>query len=182
MRVPRLAAAEFLRALRWPGAAGALLAAASLAWTGAVLLPAQARLAAGQEQLARAERRAAAVRSGLASAPQSAATRRKLFYGALPAMTELTQNIDRIYAAAATEQLSLVRGEYMGAEIPAAGLVRYKIVLPLKGTYPQVRRFAAACATGVPGLSLDDLSLQRQSIADAKVDARVQMSIYVAVR
>lgn len=182
MPIPRLAATEFLQALRWPGAVGVLLLLGSIGWGLGVLIPARDQLAAGEARIARAERLAAAVRSGAVPAPQSAASRRTQFYAALPAHAEITQHIERIYAAAAAEQLSLLHGEYTGTELPAAGVVRYRIVLPLKGSYGQLQRFIAAATAAVPGLALDDLSLQRAHIGEPQLDARLQFSLFLVKR
>lgn len=182
MPIPKLIIAERLLALRWPGAIGALLLAAGAGYAGAVLLPAQEQLAAGELKVARAERKAAAVSSGAEAAPLSPAQRRERFYNGLPATAEVTQYVERIYAAASAEKLSLMHGEYTGAELPAAGLVRYKITLPLKGSYGQVRRFIAEATKTVPGLALDDVTLSRPNIGEAQVEARVQLSLFLARR
>ena len=179
MPFPRLAAAECVQALRWPGALGAVLLAACAGWGAAVMLPAQAQLEAAEVRLARSERVAEAVRSGRVQAPPSAAQRRQQFYAALPAQADLGQHIERIYAAAAAEQLSLLQGQYTGAEVPATGLVRHRIVLPMKGSYAQLQRFLAAASTAVPGLVLDDVSLQRPTAADVQLEARLQLSLFV---
>jgi Tfp pilus assembly protein PilO len=182
MPIPKLIIAERLLAMRWPGAVGALLAAGVLAYGGGVLLPAREQADANELKVARAERRATAVRSGLEAAPLSPAQRRERFYATLPATTEVTQAVERIYAAANAEKLSLMRGEYSGAEVPAAGLVRYKITLPLKGSYAQVRRFIGEALKTVPGLTLDDVTLQRQNIGETQLEARVQLSLFLARR
>jgi hypothetical protein len=182
VRIPKLIIAERLLALRWPGALGALLVAGGLAYTAGVLLPERKHLAADELKVARAERKAAAVRSGLEAAPLSPAQRRERFYAALPATPEVTQYVERIYAAANAEKLSLMHGEYTGSDLPAAGLVRYKITLPLKGSYAQVRRFIAESQKTVPGLTLDDVTVSRQNIGDAQVEARVQLSLFMARR
>ena len=182
MRIPKLIIAERLLALRWPGAVGALLLAAGAAYGALVLLPARDQLAANEVKVARAERKAAAVRSGAEAAPLSPVQRRERFYGALASTTEITQSVDRIYAAASAEKLSLMHGEYTGADLPTAGLVRYKITLPLKGSYGQIRRFVSEATKTVPGLTLDDVTLQRPNIGDAQVEARVQLSLFLARR
>jgi hypothetical protein len=182
MSARRLVLSEWLLALRWPGAIGGLLLLGGLGYGAGVLLPQRDQLAASQVRLERAERRAAAVRSGTEAAPLSAAQRRDRFYAALPAHTDITQQIERIYAAAEAEKLSLVQGEYTGADMPSTGLVRYKIMLPLKGSYAQVRRFVGTAIANVPGLALDNLTLQRQNVAEAQVEARVQLSLFLARR
>lgn len=182
MGIPKLIVAERLLALRWPGAVGALLLAAGAGYGAAVLLPQRDALAATEVKVARAERKAAAVKSGLEAAPLSPSQRRERFFNGLSASGEVTRSVERIYAAAAAEKLSLMHGEYTGAELPAAGLVRYKITLPLKGSYGQVRRFIAAALKTVPGLALDDVTVQRPNIGDAAVEARVQLSLFLARR
>jgi Tfp pilus assembly protein PilO len=174
----RLVATEFLLRLGWPGAVGLVLLVAAVGYATATLLPAQRDLASLRDRAARAERQAAA-RSAPVPPPLSAADRRREFFAALPAQDEVTQVIERIYVAAAAEHLSLLHGEYTGADLPATGLVRYQIVLPLQGSYGQVRRFAAAAAAAVPGLVLDDLSLQRQHVGEAQVEARAQLSLFL---
>jgi len=182
VQFPRLATAEFLQGLRWPGALGALLLVASAGWFAGVQLPAQSDLDEAEWKLARSERLAEAVRSGKQAPPTSAAQRRQQFYAALPAHDELGREIERIYAAAAAEQLSLLQAQYTGAEVPATGLERHRIVLPMKGSYAQVQRFVTAAGSSVPGLVLDDVNLQRASIADAQVEARLQISLFAVKR
>lgn len=182
MGIPKLIIAERLLALRWPGAIGALLLAAGTGYGAGVLLPQRDTLAANEVKVARAERKAAAVKSGQEAAPLSPSQRRERFFNGLPATGEVTQSVERIYAAAAAEKLSLMHGEYTGSELPVAGLVRYKITLPLKGSYGQVRRFIAESLKTVPGLALDDVTLQRPNIGDAAVEARVQLSLFLARR
>jgi hypothetical protein len=180
--IPKLVIAERLLALRWPGAVGALLLVAGAGYAGGVMLPLREQLAANELKVARAERKAAAVRSGAEAAPLSPAQRRERFYNALPATTEVTQYVERIYAAANAEKLSLMHGEYTGADLPTADLVRYKITLPLKGSYAQVRRFVAESMKTVPGLVLDDVTVSRPNIGEAQVEARVQLSLFLARR
>jgi hypothetical protein len=180
MSVPRLVAIEFLIRLRRPGAAGMLLLLAALGYTAAVLAPARSEVEAMQARAAHAQRRATAAPAGSKAAPGRETSGRDLFYGALPPSGQVTQAIERIYAAASAEQLSLLNGEYTSVDVPSARLVRYRLVLPLHGTYTQVQRFVAEIGTAVPGLFLEDLSLQRQNVAESQVQARVQVSIFLA--
>jgi Tfp pilus assembly protein PilO len=179
VKVPKLTLHEFVRHLGWPGFAGTLLLLASLGYTLAGVLPAREDVARAQARAARAETVLARIRSGKDVAPLTAKQRGEIFYAALPAQADVTQYIERIYRAAAAETLSLALGEYAQVDIPATRMARYRIVLPLHGSYGQVRRFIAAAAAAVPGLTLDDLSMQRQSVGDAEVDARVQLSLYL---
>jgi hypothetical protein len=182
MSVPRLAIAESLVALRWPGLMGTLLLLGGLGYGLGMLRPMHEETLTMQARAARAERLADDVRKGKAAAPQTAASRRDQFYASLPPQEQVTQYVDRIYASATAEGLVLMHGEYAGADLPTAGLARYRIVLPVKGTYGQVRRFITAATTAIPGLALDDLNLQRQHVGDPQVEARVHLSLFLVRR
>ena len=180
MAVRKLIVLEAVLGLGKPGLAGALLLLASLAYTLAAVLPARRDLLQAQQQAARAELVLAGVNEGRQAAPASPESRREVFYRALPAQAEVTQWIERIYDAAQAEQLSLAHGEYAQADVADTRLARYRIVLPVRGSYGQIRRFTAAAMAAVPSLGLDDISLQRASIGDADIDASIHLSLYLA--
>jgi pimeloyl-ACP methyl ester carboxylesterase len=182
MSVPKLAFAESLLALRWPGLVGALLLLGSAGYGLGMLRPMHEETLTMQARAQKAERLAEDVRKGKASAPQTAAGRRDQFYATLAPQEQVTQYVDRIYAAATAEGLMLMHGEYAGADLPKAGLARYRIVLPVKGSYGQLRRFITAATTAMPGLLLDDLNLQRQNVADPQIEARVHLSLFLVKR
>ena len=182
MSVPKLAIAESLLALRWPGLLGTVLLLGAVGYGVGMLRPMQEETLAMRQRAVRAERLAEDVRKGKAVAPKTAASRRDEFYAALPPEDEVTQYVDRVYAAATAQGLVLMHGEYAGADVAKSGLARYRIVLPVKGSYGQVRRFITAATTAIPGLSLDDLNLQRQNVADPQIEARVHLSLFLVKR
>jgi len=182
VRVHKLIVIERIRGLGLAGLAGALLIVATLAYALAAVLPARQEAIAAQQQTARAATLLAQVRSGVIKGVQTPAERAQAFYGALPAQSDVTRSIEQIYSAAAAQKLSLVQGEYSHVDVPATRLVRYRIVLPVRGSYAQVRRFVIAATASVPGLALDDLSMQRQNVAEPELDALVHLSLYLVKR
>lgn len=182
MRLHKLIALEMVRGLGLPGLAGALLLVATVVYALLAVLPAQQETVAAQQHAARAATLLAQVRSGAIKGPQTPEQRAQAFYAALPVQSDVTRWIEQIYSAAAAEKLSLVQGEYSHADVPGTRLTRYRIVLPVRGTYAQVRRFVAASIASVPSLSLDDLSLQRQNVGEPDVDALVHLSMYLVKR
>ena len=179
MALHRLILMENLHRLGWPGLVGTVLLLAGLAAGAVWVWPAvQAR---NQElaSKARAESRLARLPPpGVNTAP-NVEQRRAAFYQALPSETKVGAAIGQIYAAAAAEQLSLERGAYTLAPVPKTRLVRYQIVLPVQADYGRIRRFLATAQSQVPGLHLDDLSLQRQHIGEPAVEVRLQLSLYL---
>ena len=55
---------------------------------------------------------------------------------------------------------------------------RLEIVLPLAGSYAQIRDFAARALAEIPAASLDQLSLKRESRGDAQLHAELRLTIH----
>jgi len=63
---------------------------------------------------------------------------------------------------------------------PAEGrIVRYEIVLPAAGSYPQIREFLKRSLAEIPVLSLDQISLKRQSREDGTIQAELRMTLHM---
>lgn len=71
-------------------------------------------------------------------------------------------------------------GEKAGADKGAGGRIeRYEIVLPVAGTYPQLRDFLKRALAEIPVLSLDQLTLKRESRNDGAVQAELKMTLHM---
>ncbi|MCO6056675.1 GspMb/PilO family protein [Pseudomonas sp. MOB-449] len=182
MRVPRLILIEQARRLGWPGLAGGVLLALALGYGLLGLLPARQALAAMTRQLAedRAQLAAAGTApSGLrVSVPASAQL--DDFRRNLPAQLDATGAIDRIYVLAQQEGIALARGEYALGLDPKTRLARYQVLLPVRGSYPQLRRFLHGLQAQLPALALEEVDLQRKQIADSELEGRIRMTLYLA--
>jgi Tfp pilus assembly protein PilO len=144
-----------------PGLALLLLAAA--AWL--VWLPAQeAALLQAQEAVARQRARPAARQvADAAAAPQ------------LPSSTTADEGVQRLFALAQDAGLKIAQADYRRQSSSPVG--RWQVQVPATGTYPQVRYFVRAARQAVPGLSLDEISLQKGQEQGA-VEARMLFSIW----
>lgn len=177
MPLPRLILLEHLHSLGWPGLAGAvLLLAASVHGLGWVL-PATHNRNQVRDETTKVAAQLARLPGGGTSTEHVEPPR--TLYQTLTPESAVSTAIERIYAAAAAERISLDRGEYAHAAIANTRLARYQIVLPVKADYGRLRRFVAASLADVPGLNLDDISLQRKNIGAADVEARLQFSLYL---
>lgn len=178
MRVNRLLLTESLRALGPAGVIGIGLAIFALVFALFALWPARARL-----QEARLDALGAQAR---ASRPQQAkpvdnspAAQLTAFHKAFPARPEAPDWLDKIYAVAEQEGLQVQHGEYSLAFDSKTDLAKYRILLPLKGNYMQIRAFLGAVLQEVPYLALDDVDLKRPTVGDTQVEARVRLSLYL---
>lgn len=179
MRIDRLILTEFIRRLGRPGAAGAVLLALAAGYGLFGVLPGVEARDAAEARALNAEARLARIRSGAEAVAEAPARQMESFHQALPAQPDATAAIDRIYAAAAREGLSLARGEYALQVDPDTRLVRYQLLLPLHGSYPQLRRFLGSALAEVPTLALEEVEFQRKEVTESQLEARVRMTLYL---
>jgi len=182
MKIHRLVVHETLQRLGVPGLLGIAILAAGIVYGLASVLPARGDLERARHQAVRSQGSTAA--KGVASppAPQTAAEQLARFYAALPPQDEATAWLNRLYQAAGKEKLTLARGEYNLQTDADSRLARYQIVMPVRGDYGQIRRFLSAALAGVPHLALEEVSFQRQSIAEAQLEGRIRFTLFLQRR
>jgi Tfp pilus assembly protein PilO len=166
-------------ALGWPGVAGiALIVFAAAAWLSAIVPATEERdlLQLEADKLERRTRGAATAGARPPTAPEQLAT----FYAFFPAAASTPDWLGKIHAAAAAKGLTLASGEYKIAKAGSPRLARYQITLPVQGTYPQIRGFIGAVLADVPAAVVEEVSLRRESVESAKLEARVRITLYIA--
>jgi hypothetical protein len=52
-------------------------------------------------------------------------------------------------------------------------------MLPVRGTYPQIRKFVDGAMAEVSTLSLNSIQFDRQKVGDPMVDATVKLTVYL---
>ena len=179
MRVHKLILAEAIERLGLVGLVGLILLLAAVAYGMIGVRGAQGQLESTRSRADTAEARLQRIRSGAEKAPESPGQQLASFYGRLPSQGEATKSIDKIYDAAAKENISLDRGEYALVAEPSGRLARYQITLPVRGSYPTIRRFITGVQESVPNLSLDEISFQREAIGETELQVRIRMTLYL---
>jgi hypothetical protein len=157
------------------GVAGLALLGAAFAFLALVLQPLEehgARLERRLERLAPPPPRGV-LRTGAAPAAQLAA-----FYGFLERGREPPDWLARLHALARAAGLALPAAEY---RLHATGtpLDRYEIVLPVSGTYAELRAFLEAALGEIPVLSLDGVSFTRERAEQARVRAELRLTLHL---
>ena len=100
------------------------------------------------------------------------------FHAAFPPATALTAELERVYAHARASNLQLQQGEYR-LESRGAGLAAYRVTLPVRGSYAEVRRFAGRLLADMPAASLDMLRFERKKALDGQLEAQLRLTIYL---
>ncbi len=101
------------------------------------------------------------------------------FYAFFPFEETIVDDMAKVYAAAAQQNLLLEQGEYRLAPERDSKLTRYGISLPVKGGYVQIRKFLAQALADVPNLALDSVTFGRQKADEAAINAQLQFTLYL---
>lgn len=148
-------------------AAFALLAAAGLFFV-FVLQPLERRNDALQDSLARQES---------PGGPHQVAGRLEALYEYLDRGEETTDWLAKLHAIGRATGVQMRSATYRTQAV-GARLERYEIVLPVSGSYSQVREFLKRALADIPVLSLDQLSLKRERRTDGHVQAELRLSLH----
>lgn len=172
-------AAYFSRRAGVPGWLGILGLLAALAFLMMEAIPASQRLAGMVAQKEAAEKRLAQLTGAQRNADLTPAQRLAAFYGDFPQGAKVPDVLASIYETATAQHLALELGEYALTKAPGGRLDQFRITLPVKGPYPQVRKFAAEVLVAHPSLSLESMSLRREKVADGSVDGRIVFLLFL---
>ncbi|MFZ4538058.1 hypothetical protein [Propionivibrio sp.] len=169
-----------LRRLGWQGISGLFLTLAALAYAITILLPASARTDQLDKQITQASAR---LKQGelesVTHKPTTPGEQLLAFYEEFPQGASVPDWLGKIYAIAEELQLSLDAGEYSLTRADSGRLDKFRIAFPVKGTYPQLRKFISASLSTAPALALDGIYLKRDNVGEGTVEARIVFLLYL---
>jgi hypothetical protein len=160
----------------WPAALGLLLLAlAALAYPTAMqdLASRQAEVAADISR--RQQQLAAAPGGGRGDGPGVAQAAHRNLPG--PAAAEAL--VRRLHESARELGVQIADSEYRPGRTGAGGLIRYQMTLPVRGTYPQIRRWLAEAMNREPALALEELNLKRDDAGAGEIEARLRLILFL---
>lgn len=170
---------RWLRLLGFPGIVAIGLLAVSPAFYFSSLVPAQ-------ERVDQARRNAAVAQARMERAARTPGVERRspteqlaAFYRVFPMERDTPQWLEKLIVAAESRGLKLEQGEYTATPDRAGKLVRFQMTLPVKGEYPQIRKFLAALPGEVPLMALEQVQFERQKIGDPQVEAKIKLALYL---
>ena len=164
----------WLRRLGSAGVIGIGVLVACAGFWGSALVPVEQELAA--QRLALERLRARTPYQPVATSGRAEELRR--FYNLFPTAASLTDELERVHALARRAGLELAQGEYR-LERPAYGLWAYRVTLPVRGGYAQVRGFMAALLREMPTASLEGLRFERRKAAETELDAQLRITLHL---
>jgi Tfp pilus assembly protein PilO len=170
---------RWLRILGWPGVAGLGLLVACVSLYVSAIRPAQERMQEMEDSVAFVREQMAHDGKATREKLRSPAEQLAEFYRAFPTERYSPQWLEKLIAVAEQNDLTLNEGEYKTSRDKVGRLVRYQIMLPVSGEYPQIREFLAELPAEIPIMALEDVQFERKNIADSMVEARIRLVLYL---
>ncbi|MDH4259666.1 MAG: type 4a pilus biogenesis protein PilO [Gammaproteobacteria bacterium] len=154
---------------------GLLLLTASGVLFVSTVLPLTRSVAILEVEAARLE---AAARSGTATI-RSPSAQYDAFVKRLPTQPELPAILTVVVNQATDAGLELVSGRYEFTPAKSGKIARYRLAFPVRGSYPQLRRFIDGTLGAVPAVALEGLRLERASVEEEVLDADLRFEVVV---
>jgi len=158
---------------------GAVCVAAMLVWWG--LLPKAHQQWAAQNQDLQTLRQQIAQAPVMTAVEAAPATDPGLaFQAVLGELAEVESHVGTLLSLSQILEMPAVSGEYKLSCEAATRLCRYRVRLPLVGSYLQIRTFVEQSLLELPFASLDELSLRREGVASDELEASLTMTLHLA--
>jgi Tfp pilus assembly protein PilO len=154
------------------GLASLVLLAAAATFHFLVLKPTEAKNAELKERVARQAPRAEA------GQPGTTADKVGAVYQFLQKEEETTDWLAKLHGIGNATGVQLKSASYR-TQRTEGPIVRYEMVLPVAGSYPQIRDFLKRSLAEIPVMSVDQLTLKRESRNDGAVQAELRLTLHM---
>lgn len=156
----------------------AMLAATTFFYV-SVLAPAEARLQALEDTIAKRKPNSSLVHVSYQPGPTEPAAKLRAFYAFFDKGIPFTEWLARLYAAAGRAGVELKLADYRRIEPAEVPLLLQEVTLPVTGDYARIRAFAEGVLSTVPVASLDHISLRRQRANVSLIEAELKFTFYL---
>jgi hypothetical protein len=112
-----------------------------------------------------------------ASQPEQASDKLATFYRFLDMEEANTDWLAKLYGIGKATGVELKSASYR-TQKAGERLERYEMVLPVAGSYAQIRDFLKRALAEIPVLSLDQMTLRRESRNEGAVQAELRLTIH----
>jgi hypothetical protein len=99
------------------------------------------------------------------------------FQNFFPSFETLSDQLEQLYSLAHNAKLELRQGEYR-LEARGSELAAYRITLPVRGSYSEVRGFLSAILAEMPITSIDALRFERKKASESQLEVQLRLTIH----
>lgn len=153
------------------GMAGAAMIMFAMIFLLSAILPQQREVNALARQLQTVQRSSNSI--------DTAPVRLSRFMSNLPKRSELPKVVGQVFTLAGAAQVTVDRGRYELSPMRTGHLAQYRMTFPIKGRYPDIRRFIDTVLTTIPSAALEGLRVERKAVGDESVAADLRFVVFL---
>lgn len=101
------------------------------------------------------------------------------FYDFFPQIDSSPFWIREIVRIAKKNNVELSSSEYRLVNESDARLARYEMILPIRGSYAQLRAFMSDALETVPAIAISAIAIKRESVTTEKLEVRLEINLYL---
>ncbi len=101
------------------------------------------------------------------------------FYDFFPPIDSSPFWIRELVRIAKKQNVELSSSEYRLVNENDVRLARYEMILPVRGSYAQVRAFIADALETVPALAISTIAIKREAVTSEKLEVRLEINLYL---
>lgn len=92
---------------------------------------------------------------------------------------DLNRFMSLLFAQAGKNDITLAQAEYKLEAVRQGGFNAYRLTLPVRGGYPQLRRFIDATLEKLPFAALEDVDFKRDAIGTPTTEAKLRFVFFL---
>ena len=101
------------------------------------------------------------------------------FYDFFPLIDSSPFWIRELVRIAKKQNVELSSSEYRLVNENDARLARYEMILPVRGSYSQIRAFMADALETVPAMAISAIAIKRENVTSEKLEVRLEVNLYL---
>lgn len=101
------------------------------------------------------------------------------FYDFFPRIDSSPFWVRELVRIAKKQNVELSSSEYRLVNENDARLARYEMILPVRGSYSQIRAFMADALETVPVLAISAIVIKRENVTAEKLEVRLEINLYL---
>lgn len=101
------------------------------------------------------------------------------FYDFFPQIDSSPFWIRELVRIAKKQNVELSSSEYRLVNENDARLARYEMILPVRGSYSQIRAFIADALETVPAMAISAIAIKRENVTAEKLEVRLEINLYL---
>jgi hypothetical protein len=168
-----------IRRFGWPGLLGGLLWGLCLGLYLIQVQPARQEIEAYRLRSTALEARLDELRQASQGHGQSAEQQLAEFYKVFPRVKDSAELIARMVRIMRRHGLTLETGEYKALPDNQGKLTRLQMLLPVRGSYPQIRACLVDLTREMPGLAIEQVRFAPRQDGEYRLDARLSLLAFL---